>query len=130
MCYFGQMARDSNSEKSTLEWKTKLREQIMQIYLMRIFHEDDIVNAKAGEYSVHSGSDKKASRTGADKSAGKWLVTEPRSNPRLDPIRSSYICSGHKILSLDLLSGASLPDKSSCRPTAVTPTFVPRSHDL
>lgn len=61
MCNFGQMARD-DSEKSTLEWKIKLREQIRQIYLMRIFHEDDIVNAKAGEYSVHSGSDKKASR--------------------------------------------------------------------
>ena len=33
--------------------------------------------------------------TGADKPAGEWLALEPRSNQRLDPIRS-YSCSSHR----------------------------------
>lgn len=79
------MVRDGISEKATLEWKTKLREQTIQIHMMRIFQEEEIASAKAGEYSMCSGSNKKASRTGAGKSAGKWPVTQLRNSG------SSYI---------------------------------------
>lgn len=48
--------------------------------MLRIFQVDELFNAKAGEYSVCSGSSKEASRTERDKLEGHLLVIQHRSN--------------------------------------------------
>lgn len=52
MSFFGQMVRDGNSDKGTLEWEIELREQTLHRYMMRIFQKDELVSAEAGEYSM------------------------------------------------------------------------------
>lgn len=52
MSYFGQMVRDGNSDKGTLEWEIELREQTLHRYMKKIFQKGELVNAEVGEYSM------------------------------------------------------------------------------
>lgn len=45
-CAISDIVRDGNSDKGTLEWKSKLKEKNIQIYVIRIFRVDELISAK------------------------------------------------------------------------------------